>query len=270
MRNTNQHSNDYDNLREMYRPSHADFTYQQKYGIRDHRGGGRTSARETVARCVAGALAKLALREVGITIQAYTSQVGHIALDNDYTRYDLSLTESNIVRCPDPIKAREMEEFILQVKSEGDTIGGIVTCVIEGCPIGLGEPVFGKLHAALGSAMLSINACKGFDYGRGFDGICERGSQQNDLFTNREGTITTLTNRSGGIQGGISNGQPIYLRAAFKPVATQLREQPTIDIHGNEQILCAKGRHDPCVVPRAVPIVEAMAAITILDYYLQR
>ena len=269
VRNTNQHSNDYDNLREMYRPSHADYTYQQKYGIRDHRGGGRTSARETVARCVAGALAKLALRKVGINIQAYTSQVGHIALDNDYTRYDLSLTETNAVRCPDPTKAREMEELILQVKSEGDTIGGIVTCVIQGCPVGLGEPVFGKLHAALGSAMLSINACKGFDYGRGFDGICERGSEQNDLFVNREGTITTLTNRSGGIQGGISNGQPIYLRAAFKPVATQLREQPTIDIHGNEQLLCAKGRHDPCVVPRAVPIVEAMAAITILDQYLQ-
>ena len=269
VRNTSQHSADYDNLRDVYRPSHADFTYQQKYGLRDHRGGGRTSARETVARCVAGALAKLALREHGITIQAYTSQVGHIALDNDYTRYDLSLTESNIVRCPDMEKAKEMEQLILAVKADGDTIGGVVTCVIEGCPIGLGEPVFGKLHAALGSAMLSINACKGFDYGRGFDGIAERGSQQNDAFVNREGTITTLTNRSGGIQGGISNGQPIYFRAAFKPVATQLGEQTVLDIHGNEQTLKAKGRHDPCVVPRAVPIVEAMAAITLLDYYLQ-
>ena len=270
VRNTNQHSGDYDNLREVLRPSHADYTYWQKYGVRDHRGGGRSSARETVARCVAGALAKLALRELGITIRAYTSQVGNIALDNDYTRYDLSLIESNPVRCPDPEKARAMEELILKVKGEGDTIGGIVTCVIEGCPVGLGEPVFGKLHAALGSAMLSINACKGFDYGRGFDGIAERGSEQNDRFVaTDEGTITTATNRSGGIQGGISNGQPIYLRAAFKPVATQLGEQTTLDIHGNEQTLQAKGRHDPCVVPRAVPIVEAMAAITVLDHYLQ-
>ncbi len=269
IRNTNQHSGDYDNLREVLRPSHADYTYWQKYGVRDHRGGGRSSARETAVRCVAGTLAKLALCELGITIQAYTSQVGHIALENDYTKYDLSLTESNIVRCPDTEKARQMEELILKVKSEGDTIGGIVTCVITGCPVGLGEPVFGKLHAALGNAMLSINACKGFDYGRGFDGIGERGSEQNDPFVNTENGITTATNRSGGIQGGISNGQPIYFRAAFKPVATQLGEQTTLDIHGNTQTLQAKGRHDPCVVPRAVPIVEAMAAITILDCYLQ-
>ena len=269
IRNTNQHSGDYDNLREALRPSHADYTYWQKYGVRDHRGGGRSSARETAVRCVAGALAKLALRELGITIQAYTSQVGHIALENDYTKYDLSLTESNIVRCPDMEKARQMEELILKVKGEGDTIGGIVTCVITGCPVGLGEPVFGKLHAALGNAILSINACKGFDYGRGFDGIGERGSEQNDRFVNTENGIATATNRSGGIQGGISNGQPIYFRAAFKPVATQLGEQTTLDIHGNEQTLQAKGRHDPCVVPRAVPIVEAMAAITVLDHYLQ-
>ena len=269
IRNTNQHSNDYDNLREVLRPSHADYTYWQKYGVRDHRGGGRSSARETAVRCVAGALAKLALRELGITIQAYTSQVGHIALENDYTKYDLSLTESNIVRCPDTEKARQMEELILKVKSEGDTIGGIVTCVVTGCPVGLGEPVFGKLHAALGHAMLSINACKGFDYGRGFDGIGERGSEQNDQFVNTENGIATVTNRSGGIQGGISNGQPIYFRTAFKPVATQLGEQTTLDIHGNEQTLQAKGRHDPCVVPRAVPIVESMAAITVLDHYLQ-
>jgi chorismate synthase len=268
IRNTNQHSNDYDNLREVLRPSHADYTYWQKYGVRDHRGGGRSSARETASRCVAGALAKLTLREWGIEIQAYTSQVGHIALENDYTKYDLSLTESNIVRCPDTEKARQMEELILKVKSEGDTIGGIVACVITGCPVGLGEPVFGKLHAALGNAMLSINACKGFDYGRGFDGISERGSEQNDQFVNTENGIATATNRSGGIQGGISNGQPIYFRAAFKPVATQLGEQTTLDIHGNEQTLHAKGRHDPCVVPRAVPIVEAMAAITVLDHYL--
>ena len=269
IRNTNQHSGDYDNLREVLRPSHADYTYWQKYGVRDHRGGGRSSARETAVRCVAGALAKLALRELGITIQAYTSQVGLIALENDYTKYDLSLTESNIVRCPDPEKARAMEELILQVKSEGDTIGGVVTCVITGCPVGLGEPVFGKLHAALAGAMLSINACKGFDYGRGFEGICERGSAQNDPFICTDEGITTATNHSGGIQGGISNGQPIYFRVAFKPVATQLGEQTTIDIHGNTQTLQAKGRHDPCVVPRAVPIVEAMAAITILDHYLQ-
>ena len=269
IRNTNQHSGDYDNLREVLRPSHADYTYWQKYGVRDHRGGGRSSARETAVRCVAGALAKLALRELGITIQAYTSQVGHIALENDYTKYDLSLTESNIVRCPDMEKARQMEELILKVKSEGDTIGGIVTCVITGCPVGLGEPVFGKLHAALGNAMLSINACKGFDYGRGFDGIGERGSEQNDQFVSTDEGITTATNRSGGIQGGISNGQPIYFRAAFKPVATQLGEQTTLDIHGNTQTLQAKGRHDPCVVPRAVPIVESMAAITVLDHYLQ-
>ena len=268
IRNTNQHSGDYDNLREVLRPSHADYTYWQKYGVRDHRGGGRSSARETAVRCVAGALAKLALRELGITIQAYTSQVGHIALENDYTKYDLSLTESNIVRCPDTEKAREMEELILKVKGEGDTIGGIVTCVITGCPVGLGEPVFGKLHAALGHAMLSINACKGVGYGRGFDGIGERGAEQNDQFVNTENGFTTATNRSGGIQGGISNGQPIYFRAAFKPVATQLGEQTTLDIHGNEQTLHAKGRHDPCVVPRAVPIVEAMAAITVLDHYL--
>ena len=268
IRNTNQHSNDYDNLREVLRPSHADYTYWQKYGVRDHRGGGRSSARETAARCVAGALAKLALRELGITVQAYTSQVGHVALENDYTKYDLSLTESNIVRCPDPEKARLMEELILSVKSEGDTIGGIVTCVITGCPVGLGEPVFGKLHAALGSAMLSINACKGFDYGRGFDGIAERGSEQNDQFVRSAEGIATATNRSGGIQGGISNGQPIYFRAAFKSVATQLGKQTTLDIHGNMQTLQAKGRHDPCVVPRAVPIVEAMAAITVLDHYL--
>lgn len=269
IRNTNQHSGDYDNLREVLRPSHADYTYWQKYGVRDHRGGGRASARETATRCVAGTLAKLALRELGITIQAYTSQVGHIALENDYTKYDLSLTESNIVRCPDTEKAREMEELILKVKGEGDTIGGIVTCVITGCPVGLGDPVFGKLHAALGNAMLSINACKGFDYGRGFDGVGERGSEQNDQFVNTENGIATATNRSGGIQGGISNGQPIYFRAAFKPVATQLGEQTTLDIHGNEQTLQAKGRHDPCVVPRAVPIVESMAAITVLDHYLQ-
>ena len=268
VRNTNQHSNDYENLRHLYRPSHADYTYTQKYGLRDHRGGGRSSARETIARCVGGALAKLALRELGITIQAYTSQVGHIALENNYHKYDLSLTETNAVRCPDAAKAAEMETLISEVKAQGDTIGGIITCVIKGCPVGLGQPAFGKLHAALGGAMLSINAVKGFEYGEGFAGVTARGSEQNDIFYNHDGRIDTRTNHSGGIQGGLSNGQDIYFRVAFKPVATLLMEQPTVDIHGNDTIVKARGRHDPCVLPRAVPIVEAMAAMTILDHYL--
>jgi len=266
--NTNQHSNDYENLRNLYRPSHADYSYTQKYGLRDHRGGGRSSARETIARCVGGALAKLALKQLGITIQAYTSQVGPIALENDYRKYDLALTESNAVRCPDPTKATEMEALIAEVKAQGDTIGGIITCVIQGCPVGLGQPAFGKLHAALGSAMLSINAVKGFEYGEGFAGVTARGSEQNDIFYNNAGHIATRTNHSGGIQGGISNGQDIYFRVAFKPVATLLMEQPTVDLQGNETIVKARGRHDPCVLPRAVPIVESMAAMVLLDYYL--
>jgi chorismate synthase len=268
VRNTNQHSSDYDNLREVFRPSHADFTYTQKYGIRDHRGGGRSSARETIARCVGGALAKLALKELGISIQAYTSQVGTIALENDYKKYDLNLIETNAVRCPDPQKAQEMEEYIAGVKAEGDTIGGIITCVVKGCPIGLGEPVFGKLQAALGHAMLTINAVKGFEYGEGFAGVTQRGSEQNDLFFNDKGQINTRTNHSGGIQGGISNGQDIYFRVAFKPVATLLQEQCTVNVKGEEAKVKARGRHDPCVLPRAVPIVEAMTAMTLLDYYL--
>ncbi len=269
VRNTNQHSQDYENMRCVYRPSHADYTYQQKYGIRDHRGGGRSSARITIGRCVAGAIAKLALRQLSISVEAYTSQVGPIALDSDYRKYDLSLTETNVVRCPDPDKAREMEALIMDVKAAGDTIGGTITCVVKGCPVGLGEPEFGKLHQSLGSAMLSINAVKGFEYGEGFQGLAQRGSEQNDIFTTDEdGRIHTLTNHSGGIQGGISNGEDIYFRVAFKPVATQLREQPTVDMEGNATTLKARGRHDPCVLPRAVPIVEAMAAITILDHYL--
>ena len=271
VRNSNQHSSDYDNLRDLFRPSHADYTYQQKYGVRDHRGGGRSSARITISRCVAGALAKLVLRERGITIQAYTSQVGNVTLDRDYHKYDLSLTESNPVRCPDQLKASEMEALISQVKSEGDTIGGVVTCVIKGCPAGLGEPEFDKLHAQLGAAMLGINAAKGFEYGEGFEGVTGRGSQQNDIFVpDGKGGITTLTNHSGGIQGGISNGQDIYFRVAFKPVATILQEQETVDKDGNETIVKARGRHDPCVVPRAVPIVEAMAAIVILNNLILR
>ena len=270
VRNTNQHSQDYENMRCLFRPSHADFTYYNKYGTRDHRGGGRSSARITISRCVGGAMAKLVLRQLGISIQAYTSQVGPIALERDYHLYNLSLTETNAVRCPDPEKAKQMEELISQMKTEGDTIGGIITCVIKGCPVGLGEPEFGKLHAALGSAMLSINAVKGFEYGEGFDGVTARGSEQNDIFCSEDGKISTKTNHSGGIQGGISNGQDIYFRVAFKPVATILIEQETVDIEGNTTTLTAKGRHDPCVLPRAVPIVESMAAMTILDHYLRK
>ena len=271
VRNQNQHSQDYENLRTLFRPSHADFTYYNKYGTRDHRGGGRSSARITISRVVGGALAKLVLQQVGISVTAYTSQVGPIAIDKDYRHYDLSMAEQNAVRCPDPEKAKEMEALIQEVKAEGDTIGGIITCVVKGCPAGLGEPEFGKLHAALGHAMLSINAVKGFEYGEGFAGVTQRGSEQNDVFLPSQQptrTVTTATNHSGGIQGGITNGQDIYMRIAFKPVATLLREQQTVDVEGNPTTFTAKGRHDPCVLPRAVPVVEAMAAMTILDYYL--
>jgi chorismate synthase len=267
VKNENQHSSDYDNLKDVFRPSHADFTYFLKYGIRDYRGGGRSSARETIARVVGGAIAKLFLKKLNIDIKAYTSQVGHIALEKDYTRYDLSKIEDTAVRCPDPEKAEEMIALINEVKSKGDTIGGIITCVVKGTPVGLGEPVFGKLHAALGSAMLSINAVKGFEYGMGFD-VNHRGSEVNDSFFNDHGTISTRTNNSGGIQAGISNGQDIYFRVAFKPVSTILMQQNTVDIHGNETVVKARGRHDACVLPRAVPIVEAMAALVIMDYYL--
>ena len=271
VRNQNQHSQDYENLRTLFRPSHADFTYYNKYGTRDHRGGGRSSARITISRVVGGALAKLVLQQLGISVTAYTSQVGPIAIDKDYRHYDLAMAEQNAVRCPDPEKAKEMEALIQEVKAEGDTIGGIITCVVKGCPAGLGEPEFGKLHAALGHAMLSINAVKGFEYGEGFAGVTQRGSEQNDVFLpsqNNTRTVTTATNHSGGIQGGITNGQDIYMRIAFKPVATLLREQQTVDVEGNPTTFTAQGRHDPCVLPRAVPVVEAMAAMTILDYYL--
>jgi chorismate synthase len=271
VRNTNQHSQDYENMRSLFRPSHADFTYFYKYGTRDHRGGGRSSARITISRCVGGALAKLALKQLGISIQAYTSQVGSIALERDYHLYDLSKTETNAVRCPDSEKAAQMEELISQIKAEGDTIGGIITCVIKGCPAGLGSPEFGKLHADLGAAMLGINAVKGFEYGEGFEGVTARGSEQNDIFipaSEDSSNPSTKTNHSGGIQGGISNGQDIYFRVAFKPVATILTQQDTIDMEGNPTTLKAQGRHDPCVLPRAVPVVEAMAAMTILDHFL--
>ncbi len=266
--NKNQHSDDYNNLKDVYRPSHADYTYSVKYGIRDYRGGGRSSARETISRVVAGALAKLALKQLGIQVYAYTSQVGGIKLEYGYEAYDPLMIEDSPIRCPDPYKAPEMEALIADVKAAGDTIGGVITCVITGCPIGLGEPVFGKLHAALSAAMLSINAAKAFEYGEGFKGLKMRGSEQNDVFYNQHGLIKTRTNHSGGIQGGISNGQDIYFRVAFKPVATVLMEQHTVNIDGVDTTLKAKGRHDPCVLPRAVPIVEAMTAMTILDYYL--
>lgn len=267
--NTNQHSSDYDNLKEVYRPSHADYTYQTKYGIRDHRGGGRSSARETVARVVAGAVAKLALKKLKIEIRAYTSQIGDIQLNTPYFELDLDQIESTPVRCPDRIVAEKMMQRIREVKAENDTIGGIISCICKGAPTGLGEPVFGKLHAALGNAMLSINAVKGFEYGLGFQSVLYKGSEINDsLYRNHEGKIASRTNYSGGIQGGISNGEDIYFRVAFKPVATVMKEQQTVNKQGLETVLFAKGRHDACVVPRAVPIVEAMAAMTMLDFCL--
>ena len=266
--NSNSRSNDYGNLREAYRPSHADYVYDCKYGIRDHRGGGRSSARETAVRVCAGALAKLALRQLGISVQAYTSQVGEISLEDNYTAYDLSLAENNAVRCPDAGKAAEMEQLILDVKRQGDTVGGIVTCVARGVPVGLGEPLYDKLSASLAGAMLSINAVKGFEYGNGFAAAAGRGSEQNDIFFNNGGKIATRSNNSGGIQGGISNGNDIYFRVAFKPVATVLKEQQTVTKEGEETLLLARGRHDPCVVPRAVPVVEAMAALVLLDHYM--
>lgn len=278
VRNADQHSYDYDALRSVFRPSHADFSYQMKYGIRDHRGGGRSSARETISRVVGGAVAKLVLRKSGVCVRAWTAQVGDIACERDWTRLDLDAIETNDVRCPDVDVARRMEQLILDVKADGDTIGGIVAGVITGCPPGLGEPVFGKLHAQLGAAMLSINAVKGFEYGSGFDGVTQRGSQQNDIIVpaqsadgladGKGGGCRFLSNNSGGIQGGISNGQDIYFRVAFKPVATLLREQHTVDLNGNAVEFKAKGRHDPCVLPRAVPVVEAMTAMVILDNYL--
>ena len=261
--NTNQKSKDYGHIKDSYRPSHADYVYDKKYGFRDYRGGGRSSARETASRVVAGAIAKQFLK--GIEIQAFVSQVGDMKLDKDYKDLDLSLTESNVVRCPDPEMAMKMEEYIKSIKKEGDTIGGIITCVAKNVPIGLGEPVFDKLHAELGKAMLSINAVKGFEYGSGFEGVKMKGSDHNDQFNN-DGS--TKTNYSGGIQGGISNGMDIYFNVAFKPVATVIQGYETIDKEGNKVQAQGKGRHDPCVVPRAVPIVEAMTAIVLADYYL--
>jgi chorismate synthase len=261
--NTNQKSKDYSHIKDSYRPSHADYVYDKKYGIRDYRGGGRSSARETASRVVAGAIAKQFLN--GISINAYVSQVGSLKLEKPYSELDLKLTESNAVRCPDPDTAARMESYIKEVRKEGDTIGGIISCVIKNVPVGLGEPVFDKLHADLGKAMLSINAVKGFEYGSGFEGVKMKGSVHNDQF-NPDGS--TITNNSGGIQGGISNGMDIYFNVAFKPVATVIQAYETIDKDGNMVKTQGKGRHDPCVVPRAVPIVEAMAALVLADFTL--
>ena len=266
--NEDQKSKDYAHIADTFRPSHADYTYFEKYGHRDYRGGGRSSARETAARVAGGAIAKQLLATKGISIQAYVSQVGKIRLEKSYTALNLDLAENNIVRCPDPDLAKVMIAHIDQVRMDRDTIGGIVSCVIKNCPPGLGEPVFDRLHADLGKAMLSINAVKGFEYGSGFEGVTLRGSQHNDAFVQQEGKIQTLTNHSGGIQGGISNGEDIYFRVAFKPVATLMQDQASVNTAGQAVTVSGKGRHDPCVVPRAVPIVEAMAALVIADFLL--
>jgi chorismate synthase len=268
IRNQDQKSKDYNHIADKFRPSHADYTFQEKYGHRDYRGGGRSSARETVARVAAGAIAKLLLAEHGISFQAYVSQVGSLALLKSHTELDLSKTEDNIIRCPDPEVAEQMINLIDETRKNQDTIGGIVTGVINGVPAGLGEPVFDKLHAELGKAMLSINAVKGFEFGSGFEGVKMNGSAHNDLFFVEDAVVKTKTNFSGGIQGGISNGQEIYFNVAFKPVATIMKDQESINEAGESVTVSGKGRHDPCVVPRAVPIVEAMSALVIADYLL--
>lgn len=268
--NTDAKSKDYSHIADKFRPSHADFTFQEKYGRRDYRGGGRSSARETLARVAAGAIAKTFLKSTGIEIQAWVNQVGSIRLDQDHSLLDLSQTEENIVRCPDAEVANQMIGLIKAVRKDGDTIGGVVKCVIKNCPTGLGEPVFDKLHADLAKAMLSINACKGFEYGSGFAGVEMRGSAHNDHFYNEDGRIKTKTNYSGGIQGGISNGMDIYFSCAFKPVATIVSAQDSVNEAGEKVVVTGKGRHDPCVVPRAVPIVEAMAALVLADHLLRQ
>ena len=270
IRNTDQRSKDYGHISEQFRPSHADYTYQTKYGSRDYRGGGRSSARETAARVAAGAVAKLMLAQQGVQITAYVSQVGKLKLEKPYSELNLALAEENAVRCPDPETAEQMFDYIDGIRKQGDSVGGIVDCVITGAPVGLGEPVFDKLHAELGKAMLSINAVKGFEYGSGFAGVEQLGSQHNDEFyTDESGRVRTKTNQSGGIQGGISNGEDIYFRTAFKPVATIMQDQDSVDVNGQPVTVSGKGRHDPCVVPRAVPIVEAMAALVLADLYLR-
>lgn len=267
--NTNQKSRDYGHIKEMFRPSHADYTYHEKYGHRDYRGGGRASARETACRVVAGALAKLVLNKLGIEMSAYVSQVGGIELSRTPRWYDKTEVEANDVRCPEHKMAVAMDDLIKKVKKEGDTVGGVVSCYIKGVPVGWGEPVFDRLHADLGKAMLSINAVKGFEYGSGFFGVSLRGSAHNDRMNMQGGHVEFSQNYSGGIQGGISNGEDIYFRVAFKPVATIMKSQTSINTKGESVIVEGKGRHDACVVPRAVPIVEAMAAITLLDHYFR-
>ncbi len=266
IKNEDNKSKDYSHLKENFRPSHADFTFQQKYGVRDHRGGGRASARETACRVVAGAIAKQFLEKEGIQITAFVSSVGEVELEKKWGDCDFLEIEKNLVRCPDSAAAKEMESHILEVKKQGDSIGGVITGVVQNLPVGLGEPVFDKLHAQLGKAMLGINAVKGFEYGSGFDSAKMKGSEHNDVFDNDNGIITTQTNHSGGIQGGISNGMPVNFRVAFKPVATIMQKQNSVNEKGEKVALDFKGRHDPCVVPRAVPIVEAMTALTIFDF----
>jgi len=268
IRNADQKSKDYSHIADKFRPSHADFTYYEKYGIRDYRGGGRSSARETAARVAGGAIAKQFLATKGISIQAYVSQVGDLKLTKDYKTLNLAEAENNMVRCPDPETAEAMIALIDSVRLDRDTIGGVVSCVIKNAPIGLGEPVFDRLHAELGKGMLSINAVKGFEYGSGFEGVAMRGSAHNDSIVKEGDVVKTATNHSGGIQGGISNGEDIYFRVAFKPVATIMQDQTSVNEAGESVIVSGKGRHDPCVVPRAVPIVEAMAALVIADYLL--
>lgn len=268
VRNKDQQPADYLHLKKAYRPSHADFTYEKKYGIRDYRGGGRSSARETVARVIGGAFAKMLLNKLGVQISAYVNRIGSVGLDKNYSQIDLGQIESSSVRCPDRETAAQMIALIEKIQKQGDTLGGEISCVVKNVPVGWGEPVFDKLHANLGKAMLSINAVKGFSIGSGFDGARMSGSAHNDLFEVKAGKVKTRTNLSGGIQGGISNGEDIYFQLAFKPVATLMKEQKSVDKDGNPVTIEGKGRHDVCVVPRAVPIVEAMAALVLADHYL--
>lgn len=268
IRNADTQSEDYSEIKSVFRPGHADYTYEQKYGTRDYRGGGRSSARETACRVVAGAIAKLLLKQYGITIQAYVKQTGSVKLELAPEQLDLSCTEQTPVRCPHPETAQRMIELIEAVKAEGDSIGGVIQCIITNVPAGLGEPVFDKLHAQLGKAMLSINAAKGFEIGSGFDSVNFKGSELNDVFETTNGTIVTKSNHSGGIQGGISNGMPVYFQVAFKPVSTIMKPQQSINLQGEQTVLTPKGRHDPCVLPRAVPIVESMTALVIADFLL--
>ena len=269
IKNNDQKSSDYDHISTIFRPSHADYTYHKKYKNRDHRGGGRSSARETANWVAAGAIGKKILEDLGIKINAYVSKVGKIEMDSNYKKLNLKNTESNIVRCPDEKFAKQFISLIDEARKNRDTIGGVITCVITGCPVGIGEPIFGKLHAELGKAMLSINAVKGFEYGSGFKGSEMKGSEHNDQFEIKDDKIKTKSNHSGGIQGGISNGEDIYFNVAFKPVSTIMKDQNSIDSENKTVVVKGKGRHDPCVVPRAVPIVESMAANVLVDLYLQ-